>query len=102
MEATAAILPRLRPGWVAEARGTLRLAIPIITGQVAHMAMNFCDSLMVGYYLGVVPLAASALAINIQAPTFVASFGLLSAVGVRAAQSLGAGRRDTMRPGKRS
>jgi multidrug resistance protein, MATE family len=95
MEVTAAIPTRLRPGWTAEARGTLQLAVPMITGQLAHMAMNFCDSLMVGYYLGVVPLAASSLAINIQAPAFVASIGLMSAVGVRAAQSLGAGRRDT-------
>src|SRR5882757_7922620 len=95
MEATVAISPRLRPGWIAEAQGTLRLAVPMITGQLAHMAMNFCDALMVGYYLGVVPLAASALAISIQAPAFVASIGLMSAVGIRAAQSLGAGRRDT-------
>src|SRR5476651_1847538 len=80
MEATAAILHRLRPGWTTEARGTLRLAVPMITGQLAQMAMQFCDALMVGYYLGVVPLAASALAISIQSPAFVASIGLMSAV----------------------
>jgi MATE family multidrug resistance protein len=95
MEATAVIPHRLRPGWIAEARGTLRLAVPMITGQLAHMAMQFCDALMVGYYLGVVPLAASALAISIQSPAFVASIGLMSAVGVRSAQALGAGQRDT-------
>ncbi len=95
MEVTAATPTHLRPGWTAEARGTLRLAGPMITGQLAHMAMQFCDSLMVGFYLGVVPLAASALAISIQSPTFVACIGLMSAVGVRSAQALGGGRRDT-------
>lgn len=85
--------PRIR--WLVETRATLRLAVPMITGQVAQMAMQFCDALMVGRFLGVVPLAASALAVSIQSPAFVASIGLLSAVGVRAAQALGAGRRDT-------
>ena len=95
MEATVTPVPGSRTGWLVETRATLRLAVPMITGQLAQMAMQFCDALMVGRYLGVVPLAASALAISIQSPAFVASIGLLSAVGVRAAQALGAGRRDT-------
>jgi len=95
MEVATAISTPVRPGWTAEARGTLRLAVPMITGQLANMAMQFCDALMVGYFLGVVPLAASALALSIQSPAFVASIGLMSSVGIRAAQSLGAGHRHT-------
>lgn len=92
MDATATLQPRLRPRWLAEAKATLRLAVPMITGQLAQMAMQFFDCLMVGQ-LGVLPLAASSFAVNLQSPAFVASMGLMSAVGVRSAQALGARQR---------
>ena len=93
MEAAAPSVTGPHTGWLAETRATLRLAVPMITGQLAQMGMQFCDALMVGL-LGVVPLAASAFAISLQSPAFVASMGLLSAVGVRSAQALGAGQRS--------
>ena len=92
MDATAITVTGLRTGWLAETHATLRLAVPMITGQLAQMGMQFCDSLMIGL-LGVVPLAASSFAISLQSPAFVASMGLLSAVGVRSAQALGARQR---------
>ncbi len=74
-----------------EARRTLALAVPMTAGQVGQMMLGFCDSLMVGR-LGVVPLAASALALGIFNVFFITGLGLVAGVSILAAEAHGAGR----------
>jgi MATE family multidrug resistance protein len=76
--------------FLAEARLTLALAVPIMAGQVSQMVMGLLDSAMVGR-VGVTPLAASAFANNVVSVPFVFGIGLLTCLSVRVSQSQGAG-----------
>jgi MATE family multidrug resistance protein len=76
-----------------ETRATLRLAVPIMAGQLAQMLMGVTDSVMVGH-VGVVPLAAAAFANSLLSVPFLAGIGLLQCVSVRASQAHGAGDRQ--------
>ena len=73
-----------------ECRLTMRLALPLISGQVSQMLMGVVDTVMIGK-VGVVPLAAATFANNLQAVPFVVAMGLLSSVSVRVSQAKGAG-----------
>jgi MATE family multidrug resistance protein len=73
---------------MAEGRRTLALALPMIAGFVAQMLMGIADTVMIGQ-VGTVPLAAAAFAHNLLNVPMVAGFGLVSAVGVLAAQAYG-------------
>ncbi len=73
-----------------EARATLRLALPIIVGQVSQMLMGVTDSVMIGR-LGAVPLAASAFAGGVFSIFFVVGIGLLLPVAVLVSREHGAG-----------
>lgn len=77
---------------LSENRRTLALASPIMAGHLAQMLIGLTDTLMVGH-VGVIPLAASALANTILAVPIVFGFGLLSAVSVKASHAHGAGHR---------
>ncbi len=46
-------------------RENLPLALPVIVGQIGHIAASVADSMMVGA-LGTIPLAAVSLASSIQ------------------------------------
>jgi MATE family multidrug resistance protein len=80
-------------GWIAEVRQTLALALPIMGGFVGQMMMGIADTVMIGG-VGTVPLAAASFGHNVFNVPMVAGYGLLSAVGVMAAQAFGAGRRE--------
>lgn len=73
--------------WV-QARPTLTLALPIIAGQVAQMAMGLVDSVMVGR-VGVTPLAAAAFANTLISVPLVFGIGLMLALSIRISQTRG-------------
>jgi MATE family multidrug resistance protein len=75
--------------WPNEAGATLRLATPIIAGQLSQMLMGVVDTAMIGR-LGTVELAASSLVTNLSHVPLVFAMGLLSAITVRTAQARGA------------
>ena len=74
-----------------EASKTLRLALPIIIGELAQMALHLIDSAMVGA-ISYVQLAAAALVINVMNIPFVLGIGMT--ISVSQMVSLAHGRRD--------
>lgn len=76
-----------------EAKATLRLATPIIIGQVSQMLMGLTDTYMIGQ-VGKVPLAASAMAGNIFGIFYIVGIGLFQPLSVLIARGEGAGRPD--------
>lgn len=78
------------PSFLVECRATMKLALPLISGQLSQMLMGVVDTVMIGK-VGVVPLAAATFANNLQAVPFVVAIGLLSSVSVRVSQASGAG-----------
>ena len=60
-------------------RTIIKLAVPVIIGQLGHMMMGVVDSLMVGR-LGVIPLAASSLANSIFFLILVVGIGFSYAI----------------------
>ncbi|MDD3179452.1 MAG: MATE family efflux transporter [Opitutaceae bacterium] len=77
------------PAFIREAPATLRLALPIIAGQVSQMLMGVTDSVMIGR-VGRVPLAASAFANSLFGVVFIVGLGLLLPVSVLVARAHGA------------
>jgi len=77
--------------WLAEALQTVALAFPIVAGFVGQMLMGIADTVMIGQ-VGTIPLAAAAFGHNLLNVPMVAGYGLISAVGVMAAQAYGAQR----------
>jgi len=78
------------PRFIQELRQTLVLAAPIAAGHVSQMLLGVVDTLMIGR-VGVVELAASALALTIIHFIFVMGIGLLSSVSVLVSHAYGAG-----------
>jgi MATE family multidrug resistance protein len=74
-----------------EAFNTIRLAIPIIIGELAQMALHIIDAAMVGA-INYKQLAASALVINSMNIPFVIGIGMT--ISVSQMVSLSHGRRD--------
>lgn len=72
-----------------ELRLTLRLAVPIVVGQVCQTLMGVTDSVMIGR-IGKVPLAASAFASSIFNFVYITGLGLLLAVSINVARAHGA------------
>jgi len=72
-----------------EARPTLALAFPIMSGMVSQMLLGLADTVMVGR-VGVTPLAAAAFVTILFHLPLVFGIGLLSSVAVLAAQAFGA------------
>jgi len=72
-----------------ESRLTLRLALPLMIGQLSQMLLGVADTLMVGH-LGVTDLAALAFANSLFYVPFVFGIGLLSGISVFTSNSRGA------------
>ncbi|MBX6322118.1 MAG: hypothetical protein IRY94_09850 [Rhodospirillaceae bacterium] len=76
--------------WQEEARGLLALTGPLAAGLFAEMAMSLTNTMVVAR-LGSLPLAAVGLGANLLIAATLVAMGLLSVVGVLAAEAHGAG-----------
>ncbi|MBA4166483.1 MAG: MATE family efflux transporter [Chitinophagaceae bacterium] len=76
----------------AEASQTIRLAIPIIIGELAQMSLHIIDSAMVGA-ISYKQLAATALVLNAMNLPFV--FGIGMTISVSQMVSMAHGRKDS-------
>src|SRR5437763_1135698 len=74
----------------AEIRATLAVAAPLAAANLAQMAMQVTNAVMVGY-LGALPLAAAGLGNALNSTLLMTSMGLLTAVAPLAAHAIGAG-----------
>jgi len=72
-----------------ESRITLKLAIPLMIGQLSQMLLGVADTVMVGQ-LGVTELAALTFANSMMYVPFVFGIGLLTAVSVITSNARGA------------
>lgn len=87
----------LRPGWLDEARRTLRLAWPLIVAQLATVALSTTDVLFLGL-LGPEALASGSLAVSVLFPFLMFGTGVVTAASPMIAQAVGARRpRDVRR-----
>ncbi|MCW0218654.1 MAG: MATE family efflux transporter [Prosthecobacter sp.] len=77
------------PSFGQECRSTLKLALPLVSGQLSQMLMGVADTVMIGS-VGVVSLGASTFSNTLLAVPFVVGIGLLSSVSVRVSQAHGA------------
>lgn len=75
----------------AEAKNTLRLALPIIFGELAQMSLHLIDTAMIGF-TGYKQLAAAALVLNVINIPFI--FGIGITISVAQMVSLAHGRFD--------
>lgn len=76
--------------WKIELKTTLRLAGPIVLGNIGQILIGVVDTMMIGR-IGVVPLGAAAFVNNLFIVPLVTMMGLLAAVTVLVSQSKGAG-----------
>ena len=81
--------PQAGGGLVQEGRITLRLALPLIVGQVSQMLMGVVDTMMIGR-VGVTELAASSFANTILYLPMMFGIGMSMAVSIRVSQARGA------------
>lgn len=72
-----------------ESRITLRLAVPLMIGQLSQMLLGVADTVMVGH-LGVTELAALTFANSLFHVPFVFGIGLLTGISVSTSNSRGA------------
>lgn len=91
-----------RAPFFAEARETLRLGWPLAVAQLATIALNTTDVVMLGW-LGPVELAGGAIGMSVLHTTFIFGLGLVISSAPLTAQALGArsarGVRRTVRQG---
>lgn len=83
--------------FAGEASSTLRLGLPLITGQLAAVGMSAVDALMAGHYSADV-LGAVAVGVSLWTLAVVIAIGLMLALPPSVSQLLGAGRRDEIGP----
>lgn len=74
---------------LGESRTTLRLALPLIIGQLGQMLIGLSDTMMLGW-LGVTELAASSFANTIIYLPMMFGIGMSMAVSIRVSQARGA------------
>ncbi len=74
---------------LSESRSTIRLAIPLIIGQLGQMLISLSDTLMLGW-LGVTPLAACSFANTLIYLPMMFGIGMSMAVSIRVSQARGA------------
>ncbi len=74
----------------AELRATMEVAAPLAAANLAQMAMQVTNAVMVGH-LGPVPLAAAGLGNALNSTLLMTSQGLLTAIAPLAAHAIGAG-----------
>jgi MATE family multidrug resistance protein len=72
-----------------EGKATLKLAFPLVIGQLSQMLVGLTDTLMIGQ-LGVVPLAAATFANSILYLPLMFGIGMTMAVSIRVSQARGA------------
>lgn len=89
-----------RRAWLSEGRAMLVLAWPIILTNLAQMALNTTDVVMMGW-LSPEALAAGALGFNLYFPLAIFGIGLVSAVAPMVARELGV-RRSSVRDVRRT
>src|SRR4028118_732741 len=77
----------------SEASKTLRLAVPIIIGELAQMVLHIIDTAMVGA-INYKQLAAASLVINAMNIPFVLGIGMT--ISVSQMVSMAHGRRDSL------
>lgn len=77
------------PTLFAEGRSTIRLAVPLIIGQLGQMLISLSDTLMLGW-LGVTPLAACSFANTLIYLPMMFGIGMSMAVSIRVSQARGA------------
>lgn len=77
------------PTLLAESRTTIRLAVPLIIGQLGQMLISLSDTLMLGW-LGVTPLAACSFANTLIYLPMMFGIGMSMAVSIRVSQARGA------------
>lgn len=82
--------------WIEESRLTLRLALPLMIGQLSQMLLGVADTLMIGR-LGVTELAALTFANSLFHVPFVFGIGVLTAVSVFTSNAKGAGDTESAR-----
>jgi MATE family multidrug resistance protein len=82
-----------RSSIAAETRATIAVATPLATANLAQMAMQVTNAVMVGH-LGAVPLAAAGLGSALNSTLLMTCLGLLTAVAPLAAHAIGAGDRQ--------
>ncbi len=80
----------LFPRILGESRATIRLAIPLIVGQLGQMLISLSDTLMLGW-LGVTQLAACSFANTLIYLPMMFGIGMSMAVSIRVSQARGAG-----------
>lgn len=83
--------PPFAPRFMTEIRATISVAAPLAAANLAQMAMQVTNTVMVGH-LGAVPLAAAGLGNALYATLLMTSQGLLTAVAPLVAHAIGAGR----------
>ncbi|OKL44038.1 MATE family efflux transporter [Pseudovibrio exalbescens] len=76
--------------WLTEYKATLVLGLPLIGAQLAQMAINATDTLMIGW-LGAQQLAASVLALQLFFMSWLAGLGIIQAVMPLASRAEGQG-----------
>ena len=79
-----------------ESRTTLRLALPLIVGQLGQMLIGLSDTMMLGW-LGVTELAASSFANTIIYLPMMFGIGMSMAVSIRVSYARGANEPATAR-----
>src|SRR5882672_4724570 len=78
-----------------EIRATLAVATPLAAANLAQMAMQVTNAVMVGH-LGAVPLAAAGLGAALYSTLLMTGQGLLTAVAPLAAHAIGADDHPTL------
>jgi MATE family multidrug resistance protein len=89
------ILHRHRPRLARELRETLRLAVPLVLGQLSAVGMNLIDVLLAGH-LDAHTLGAVAVGASVWTLALVAVIGVMMALPPSVAQLAGAGRREAI------
>ena len=82
--------------WIRETRALLTLGAPLMAAQLANVAIQTTDVVMIGW-LGPGPLAASALAVAMIHPVVMFGMGVMMAVAPMVAQAIGGLRRREAR-----
>lgn len=88
MSADATALKTDRHLWIAEARATIALAWPLIATNLAQVAINATDVIMMGW-LGPEALASGALGSNLYFAVMIFGIGVVTAAAPMASAELG-------------
>ncbi len=91
------ILHSRRQRLARELRETLRLALPLVFGQLSAIGMNVIDVLLAGH-LDAHTLAAVAIGASVWSLAIVCAIGVMMALPPSVAQLNGAGRRESIGP----